>query len=131
MQPGFDPQHHTPGGDGASLTDRPTVKYVGVRTACGATVAREDDRGRVFPLPLRTDIRGHSPTGFEWGYGGSGPAQLALAILADAVGAERARTLYQKFKFQVIAGFAGDRWELTRDEVIRWVTGADATEVET
>ena len=23
----------------------------------------------------------HSPTGFEWGYGGSGPAQLALAIL--------------------------------------------------
>jgi hypothetical protein len=128
VQPNFDQQHQSRG-DGASLTDRPTVKYVGVRTVGGATVARED--GRVNPLPLRTDIRPHSPTGFEWGYGGSGPAQLALAILADAVGSERARTLYQKFKFQVIAGFTGDRWELTRDEVIRWVTGSEAAEGET
>ena len=28
----------------------------------------------------------HSPTGFEIGYGGSGPADLALNILADAIG---------------------------------------------
>lgn len=34
-------------------------------------------------LPLRLDLYDHSPTGFEWGYSGSGPAQLALAILAD------------------------------------------------
>lgn len=26
-------------------------------------------------------VRNHSPTGFAWGYGGSGPAQLALAVL--------------------------------------------------
>src|SRR5512135_81505 len=25
----------------------------------------------------------HSPTGFSWGYGGSGPADLALSILRD------------------------------------------------
>ncbi|MCK4554525.1 hypothetical protein KAU19_06245, partial [Candidatus Parcubacteria bacterium] len=25
----------------------------------------------------------HSPDGFAWGYGGSGPAQLALAILIE------------------------------------------------
>jgi len=25
-------------------------------------------------------VRNHSPDGFAWGYGGSGPAQLALAI---------------------------------------------------
>ena len=35
------------------------------------------------PLNPRLDLWNHSPTGFEWGYGGSGPAQLALAILAD------------------------------------------------
>lgn len=35
------------------------------------------------PLPLRLDLANHSPTGFEYGFGGSGPAQLALAILAD------------------------------------------------
>ncbi len=34
------------------------------------------------PLPLRLDLYNHSPTGFEWAYNGSGPAQLALAILA-------------------------------------------------
>jgi hypothetical protein len=28
----------------------------------------------------------HSPTGFEIGYGGSGPAYLALNILAEAIG---------------------------------------------
>lgn len=30
--------------------------------------------------------RVHSPTGFEFGYGGSGPADLALAILLDHFG---------------------------------------------
>ena len=28
----------------------------------------------------------HSPSGFEWGYGGSGPADLALNILYEATG---------------------------------------------
>ena len=35
---------------------------------------------------LSHGIRNHSSSGFEWGYGGSGPAQLALAILADHFG---------------------------------------------
>jgi hypothetical protein len=37
------------------------------------------------PLPPRLDLFNHSPAGFDWGYGGSGPAQLALAMLADAL----------------------------------------------
>lgn len=28
----------------------------------------------------------HSPDGFNWGYGGSGPAQLALAIMLKLTG---------------------------------------------
>ena len=35
------------------------------------------------PLSPRNDLFNHSPSGFEWGYPGSGPAQLALALLAD------------------------------------------------
>jgi uncharacterized protein (DUF2249 family) len=34
------------------------------------------------PLPIRYDLRNHSPDGGEWGYHGSGPAQLSLALLA-------------------------------------------------
>jgi hypothetical protein len=46
----------------------------------------------------------HSPDGFNWGYGGSGPAQLALAILLHAgVHEERAVEYHQAFKWAVIA----------------------------
>lgn len=40
----------------------------------------------------------HSPDGFMWGYGGSGPAQLALAILLEITTEELARMHYHGFK---------------------------------
>lgn len=49
-------------------------------------------------------LRNHSPTGFCWGYGGSGPAQLALAVLLDITDEETALSNYQDFKRDVIAG---------------------------
>ena len=59
--------------------------YRGYRAAGGAFVDVEfADLRRA--LPLRLDLQNHSPDGFEWGYGGSGPSQLALAILADCLG---------------------------------------------
>ena len=55
-------------------------------------------------LDPRLDLRNHSPTGFGWGYCGSGAAQLALALAADALGDEqRAIELYQEFKFRCVA----------------------------
>lgn len=49
----------------------------------------------------------HSPDGFNWGYGGSGPAQLALAILLEAgLDDERAVRLHQAFKWKFIASLA-------------------------
>lgn len=51
------------------------------------------------PLNPRLDLVNHSPTGFSWGYLGSGPAQLALALLADILGDDQeALRLYQLFK---------------------------------
>ncbi len=43
----------------------------------------------------------HSPDGFNWGYGGSGPAQLALAIMLQLKGKPDG---YQELKWSVIAG---------------------------
>lgn len=75
-------------------------------------------------LPPRTDLRNHSPAGFEWGYGGSGPAQLALAILADYLGDdEQAMTIYQEFKRAVIARLDSDEWTLFEDEIAAWWKG--------
>lgn len=64
--------------------DKAECRYEIVRVA-----GKEGSRGKVLatvngrPLNPRTDLFNHSPDGFEMGYGGSGPAQLALAILAD------------------------------------------------
>lgn len=57
-------------------------EYVGRRLAGGVeVVVREDGTKR----PLGHVVL-HSPTGLEWGYGGQGPADLALSILADYFG---------------------------------------------
>lgn len=46
----------------------------------------------------------HSPDGFEWGYSGSGPAQLALAILMDIFEDElNVLSHYQDFKSEFLA----------------------------
>ncbi len=78
----------------------------------------------------------------EWGYGGSGPADLALSILAhylrsllaeiygDANQASpssrheaylSALDLHQAFKWRYVARFGHDRWVLPADEVRRWL----------
>lgn len=73
------------------------------------------------PLPLRLDLANKAPTGFEWGYGGSGPAQLALALCADALDDdEAALAIFQRFKFRVVGRLPHDApWTLTAGEVRR------------
>ena len=73
------------------------------------------------PINPRWDLRNHSPDGFQWGYSGSGPAQLALAILADHLGDdERAIEFYQQFKRERIATIRENEWELTDAVISRW-----------
>lgn len=64
-------------------------------------------------------VYNHSPDGFAWGYGGSGPAQLALAILLTRTDEETAVKLHQDFKADFVAkwpqydfevGVAIDKW---------------------
>jgi hypothetical protein len=59
--------------------------YEGRRGHEGAAVVVVEAGG--VRRPLRHYVY-HSPTGFEWGYGGSGPADLALALAADVIGDE-------------------------------------------
>jgi len=61
----------------------------------------------------------HSPTGFNWGYGGSGPADLARSILWDFIGTEPNPRLYQDFKFQFVSGWK-DKWQITSKEIQNW-----------
>jgi len=88
-------------------------RYRGQRTDEGVMVTVNG-----LPLNPRRDLHNHSPDGFNWGYGGSGPAQLALAILADHLDNDGlALTNYQAFKSAVIAGLDGDEWTLSSENV--------------
>jgi hypothetical protein len=99
-----------------------TTEYVGSR-ADGTAIVKRVRGGRMVDLPLRLDLWNHSPTGFEWGYHGSGPAQLALAILCDALEDDkRASRLHQPFKRNVIAGLDSRApWVLTAESVMEAV----------
>jgi hypothetical protein len=104
-------------------------RYIGERTpdGCQVVVVDPSNPDRSYLLPPRHDLRNHSPDGFEFGYAGSGPSQLALALLADALGDdERAERLYQDFKFKVITRLEGDRFEISEDDIKQTVARLEA-----
>lgn len=79
----------------------------------------------------------HSPTGFEFGYGGSGPADLALNILEHALESVHymgkrmdtfrsrcfglAWDLHHDFKWEYIATLPHEGGVIPLDEVIGWL----------
>jgi hypothetical protein len=76
-----------PGFDGAYLKDIPASSYAGERLPDGRVlVEKVDENGDLWPLDPRLDLWSHSPDGFNFGCAGSGPSQLALAILFDPEG---------------------------------------------
>ncbi|WP_139234514.1 DUF6166 domain-containing protein [Alicyclobacillus macrosporangiidus] len=91
--------------------------YVGMRTKQGLII-NEVIGGR--QVPLKHQVL-HSPTGMEWGYGGSGPADLAYSILCTVTDPETAERYHKEFKWDFVAGFDRDRWELDRHQVESWL----------
>ena len=68
-------------------------------------------------LDPRLDLRDLRANGFEWGYEGSGPSQLALAILADHAGPQAALGSYRDFTRTIVAEIEGDEWTLTSADI--------------
>ena len=94
------------------------------RGLCPCPVWRPDREPLMLGPSLA--IKAHSPLGFNWGYLGSGPAQLALALLLDTTGDEaRSLALYQSFKRAYVAGWA-DQWEITPEEIGVWIAEQEA-----
>lgn len=92
------------------------------------TITRVNDDGTTKQLDLRLDLANHSPTGFCWGYQGSGPAQAALAILADMFDDNFARLNYQILKRELIAGLPMDEDFVINDRQIRNALVSDMIE---
>lgn len=95
-------------------------RYRGDRTIDGIEVTVD---GR--PLEPRYDIAQLTRTGFEWTYEGQGPAQLALALLADHLGDDhRALALHRPFMSAIVANL-GNEWELSEADLAEAVAALE------
>lgn len=67
-------------------------------------------------------VRNHSPDGFEWGYRGSGPSQLALALLLDGTECRSPLAVahYQAFKEAYVSQW-GPTWGVSQEQLVGWL----------
>ncbi len=86
--------------------------YKGERNIDGAEVTVDGE-----PLDTRLDLHTFTSRGFEWGYEGNGPKQLALAILADYFEDDaQAKAECRAFMSRVVAYFSNE-WEMTSADI--------------
>lgn len=106
------------------------ITYYGYKVGAGPArvLVKQEHEGRTESTLLK-HVVWHSPDGFQWGYGGSGPADLALSILTDyllrtgfgEMAAKRKATLlHQDFKWAKIATTKGNLL-ITGDEIAVWL----------
>lgn len=101
--------------------------YLGTRDGNGNPVVYKD--GKRFSAKRSQRVWNHSPTGFEWGFGGSGPAQLALALLLDFTRNESLAVDYhQQFKWEVVARMPESGWCISAGEIEEWLRKAIDTD---
>ena len=99
--------------------------YRGGRSLDGALVTVAEG-GQARPLDPRVDLKRLSAAGFEWTYEGAGPAQLALALLADHLGDDgQALALYDRFMRAVVAEL-DNSWELSSADIEAALAGLKA-----
>jgi hypothetical protein len=77
-----------------------------------------------LPLDASESLKmsNHSPSGFNWGYGGSGPAQLALALMLElGFDGKTAFLNYQDFKRKFITTLPECDFEMTLDATEHYI----------
>ena len=104
-----------------SRSNQNHVEYVGMRVDGTPVVLNLTDHERLTPDRSLELVR-HSPAGFDWGYTGSGPAQLACALLLDYYDDESvAHQHYIQFRDAVVSQLVcdgpADCWHLTGHEI--------------
>lgn len=94
------------------------VAYVGEWTPLGRAVVIEQGE-ELRPLPIAESAR---IRGYAWGRAGTGPREVARAILLDTTGNPMlAERLCRPLTWEVVANLPGDGFRLTRREVEEWV----------
>ena len=100
---------------------RDPVLYYRIRRApAGVRAWAIRESGQTEPVP---HLVRHSPTGFEIGYGGSGPADLARSILGHHLETtDPDPSLYQDFKGAFLSSpDTRDGIDIGRGDIERWL----------
>ena len=96
---------------------------------CAVQVSSVPPGGPSFNYALKHIVH-HSPTGFEYGYAGSGPADLALSILADYYKVSKKEdaingdsgALHNGFKDSFLVNRnPNENFEITEEEITEWL----------
>lgn len=96
-----------------TTTPHHTLKHEGL-------IMRRDE-GRAV-VNVSQSIVSHSPDGFEFGYGGSGPADLALNVVYYLTGDKKlAEKLHQEFKFTFIAKVPREGGTIAYNDMMNWI----------
>jgi len=85
----------------------------------GDVFCYRDEDGIHTNVPRRLTY--HSPDGFEWGYGGSGPSDFALNILSVFIGQDLAYLHHQDFKWKFIANLSWEGGTIKREDILEWI----------
>lgn len=104
----------------------PMIMFMGYRQNGNTYVVKLDGRPYAYnfvdDLCWSLDVAEHSPTGLEWGYLGSGPHQLAIALLREVTeDVDYAREMAQHFKEQVVVSMPHFGWRMRETVIKTWV----------
>lgn len=95
--------------------------YTGDRTIDGIKVLAD---GQL--LPDRIDLRRYAEMGFEWGYEGAEPRQLAFALLLDHTGnLNLSADSSESFMKVMVANFDNE-WSITSADIESWLLSKSA-----
>ncbi len=103
----------------------PEILYHGIRISeSGSQPVHKrllpDGEFEELPIQPSYKLSGHSPE-FNWGYGGSAPTQLALALLLDATTVPETSLAYCAYFTQDIVSKWGRKWLISRSEILLWI----------
>lgn len=96
-------------------------------TSEGVSCFREYD-GDTLHFSIEQRVVKHSPTGMEWGYAGSGPADFALNILLHYTDPAAAIYLYQSFKHSFVARLPREGGTILAEDIRKWLLEKTNTE---
>jgi hypothetical protein len=112
---------HIPGGDGQSGGEAdlaPARRSALPRRTTDIRLWRTYDGAGHANVP---QVTYYSSTGFEWGYGGAGPAELALSILSCFVEPHEAHLMHGDFKDEILEPMDWEGGTISAGFVRAWI----------